>query len=56
MIFNREPVLVLAVLQAAINAAVVFGLELSDEQLLAVNGVVLAVLSFVARQKVTPVP
>lgn len=56
-ILQREPVLLLDLLKAAVLAAVAFGLPLSDGQttaLLGVAGAVLA-LSGVARAAVTPV-
>jgi hypothetical protein len=53
-ILGREPVLVYAVVQAAITLAVTFGLQLSAEQIGAILTASLAVLSFLVRSKVTP--
>lgn len=52
---RREPVLVLAVVQAVIVCGVAFGLELTDAQTAGVLGVTAAVLAIVARSQVTPV-
>lgn len=54
--FGREPVLVLAVVQAALALVIAFGLDLTGEQVAGIVAVSAAVLGFVARQKVTPVP
>jgi hypothetical protein len=54
MIFGREPVLVLAAVQAIVALAVGFGLPLSAEQVSLVVAASAAVLGFVARQQVTP--
>lgn len=53
--FGREPVLWLATLRALIVAGTAFGLDLSAEQTGAIYLVLEAVLSLVARQKVSPV-
>ena len=55
MIWNREPVLFYAVVQAAIVLATSFGLDLSTEQTRAIYMFTLAVLSLVVRHKVSPV-
>ncbi len=55
MIWNREPVLVLAVVQAFLALLVGFGVDLTGEQVALVTAFTAAVLGFVARQKVTPV-
>lgn len=51
--------LIQAVLTAALNVVLAFGLSVSADQVAAINGVVLAisalVLSLVTRSKVTPV-
>lgn len=54
MIFNREPALVLAVVQSLIAAAVSFGLGLSAGQVGALVAVTAALLGVVTRQKVSP--
>jgi len=56
--FNREPAMILAAIQAAIVVAVVFGVDITDDQqeaLLAFAGAVLSLLTGLAiRSKVTP--
>lgn len=52
---RREPVLVVALVQALLVAGVAFGLDLSDVQTAAVLGVTGAALALVARSQVTPV-
>lgn len=54
-IFGREPVLYLALVQAALALAVGFGLNLSPEQIGLVMAFSSAVLGFVARSQVSPV-
>ena len=54
-IFDREPVLFLGVVQAAITLVTAFGLNLDGAQVAAINLVAVAVLSLIARAKVTPV-
>jgi hypothetical protein len=54
-IFGREPVLILAAIQAAIALVAAFGLQLSAEQIAALVAFSAAVLGVIARQKVTPV-
>lgn len=53
---NAEPVMVLAVIQAALALGVSFGLGLSGEQVGAILALTAAILGLIARQKVTPVP
>jgi len=55
MIFNREPVMFLGVLQAVLAMLVAFAFPLSGEQVGAIMAVAAAILSFVARSQVTPV-
>jgi hypothetical protein len=55
MIFNREPVAALAVIQTAVAIFVAFGLKISAEQVGAVTALSAAVLGFIARSRVTPV-
>lgn len=52
---RREPVLVVALVQALLVAGVAFGLHLTDVQAAAVLGVTGAALALVARSQVTPV-
>lgn len=54
MIFDREPVLCLALVQTALALVTSFGLHLSAEQTGAVLAFTAALLGFVARQRVTP--
>jgi hypothetical protein len=51
---KREPVLILAVVQAVVYLVTEFGVDLTDRQQAAILGVVAAVLTLVARQSVTP--
>ncbi len=53
---TNEPVLVLAVVQAALALAVGFGLGWTGEQVALVLALTAALLGFVARRQVTPVP
>ncbi len=54
MIFGREPVLVLAAINAVVALGVSFGLGLSADQTGAISAATAAILGFVARRKVTP--
>jgi len=53
-VFDREPVLWLAALRAAVVLVTAFGLELDAAQIAAVYLFMETVLSLVARQRVTP--
>lgn len=57
---RREPALILAAVQAAIVLAVVFGVDITDDQreaILGFGGAVLALVTGAAiRSQVTPVP
>ena len=53
-ILGREPVMILAVVQAAIALAVAFGLQWTGEQVGLVVAFSAAVLGLIARSKVTP--
>ncbi len=53
-IFDREPVMFMAVIQAGIALAVSFGLNLDGVQTGAIMAFSAAVLGFIARSKVTP--
>jgi hypothetical protein len=53
-ILGREPVLLLAAVQATIALVAAFGLSLSGEQVASITAFAAAVLSVVARSKVTP--
>lgn len=55
MIWNREPAIFFALLAAVLGILAAFGLDLSAEQVAAMNAVLAAVMGFVIRQKVTPV-
>ena len=52
---SQEPVLVLGVVQTALALIVSFGLGLTGEQVGAIVGLSAAILSLIARSKVTPV-
>ncbi len=52
--FGREPVLILAVVQAVLGLIAAFGLDLTAEQVAAVMAVTAALLGFVARSRVSP--
>lgn len=53
--FDREPVLVLGLVQAVIALIAAFGFELSAQQVGAILAVTAAVLGYVTRTQVTPV-
>ena len=54
MIFKREPVLLMALIQAAIALGVSFGLKLSADQVGTIVAFMAAALSFIARTQITP--
>lgn len=54
-IFDREPVLFMAVIQAAIALGAAFGLNLDGVQVAALTAFSAAVLGLIARRKVTPI-
>lgn len=51
---KAEPALVTGLISAVVALAVAFGLHLSGEQTGAISAVVVAILAFVTRSKVTP--
>ena len=53
-LWDTEPVLILGAVQAAIALAVAFGIDLTSEQTATIVAFSAAVLSVVARRKVTP--
>jgi hypothetical protein len=53
-LWNREPALTLAVVAAALNLAVGFGLPVSPEQVALLNALAVAVAGWVVRSRVTP--
>lgn len=55
MIFGREPALIAGFIAIAINLAISFGLKLTGEQVSLLNALVVAGLSLIVRQVVTPV-
>ena len=55
MIFNREPVLIAAAIEAIIMVVIAFSDIMTTEELALVMVAVTAVLSLIARDKVTPV-
>lgn len=54
-VFGREPVLILTALGALIALFVAFGVDFTFEQKTAIDVFAAAVLSLVARSRVTPV-
>ena len=52
---NREPALIIALVQTAIALVVAFGFDLTVEQVGAIVAVSAAILGVVTRSKVTPV-
>lgn len=54
MIWNREPAVFFAVVQAVLMLAVAFGFDLTDVQIAAILTLTSAVLALVVRSKVTP--
>lgn len=55
MIFGREPALIAGFIAIGINLAISFGLKLTAEQVSLMNALVVAGLSLIVRQVVTPV-
>jgi hypothetical protein len=55
VIWKREPVLFLSVVQTVVALAVSFGLDFTAEQVGAITAASAAVLGLVARRAVTPV-
>lgn len=55
-IFGREPVVIVAAVNAIVGLVVGFGLDVSGEQQALIQTAVTAVLAVLARAKVTPNP
>lgn len=55
MLFNREPAMFLAVVQAAIALGIGFGLHITTEQMALILAFTAAVLGLITRSKVTPI-
>lgn len=53
-ILGREPVMVLAVVQAILAVVVAFGLGLTGEQVGVITALAAAILGLIARNKVSP--
>jgi hypothetical protein len=53
--WNREPALILAAVQACLAVAIGFGLNVSPEQLALILAATAAVLGLITRSKVEPV-
>lgn len=53
-LFDREPALFMGVIQSLLAALVIFGVDLSDEQVAALIAVSANVLAFIVRHKVSP--
>lgn len=54
-LWNREPALIVAAVQALVGLAVSFGLDLTGEQVGAIMAATAALLGVIARRKVSPV-
>lgn len=54
MIFKREPVMFLAVVQTLVALVVSFGVDLSTQQVGAITAASAAILGLIARSQVTP--
>lgn len=54
-LFGREPVMVLALAEAVLAAAVGFGLDLSGQQVGLLMAVAVALIGVVTRSRVSPV-
>lgn len=54
--WNREPAVILAAVQAVLALVIAFGLDLTNEQTGAVLAVTAAILGIITRSRVTPVP
>jgi hypothetical protein len=55
-IWGREPVLILGLVNALIALAVGFGVNVTPEQFSLIMVATTAILSFIARQQVSPTP
>ena len=55
MLWNREPALFLAAVNALLAVAVGFGLDVTTEQQALIHAAVSALLGLITRQTVTPV-
>lgn len=53
-LWNREPVMFMAVLQAGLALGLSFGVKLSPEQIGAVMAFAAAVIGFITRSQVSP--
>jgi len=53
-VFGRNPVLILALVQAAVALAVGFGLNLNGQQVALIMGFSAAALGVIANRRVTP--
>jgi hypothetical protein len=53
--FNREPALILAAVQAVLAVAIGFGLDVTPEQLSLILAATAAVLGLITRSRVEPV-
>ncbi len=54
--WNKEPALIIGLVQAAIALTVSFGIELTNEQTGAIMAITAALLALLTRSKVTPAP
>lgn len=53
-LWGREPVAIVATVEAIIMLAIGFGLNITGEQVAMINTALMAVLALIARQQVTP--
>lgn len=53
-LFNREPAMIVALLQAAIALGVSFGLQLTSEQIGTIMAFTAAILGLITRSQVSP--
>lgn len=52
--FNREPVMIAAAIRAILYVAVLYGFDMSPDQMVAIVAAVESVLALITRQQVTP--
>lgn len=52
--FNREPVMIAAAVRAVLYVAVLYGFEMTPDQMVAIIAAVESVLGLITRQQVTP--
>lgn len=55
MLWNREPAVIMGVVQAVLGMALAFGIELSQEQVGSIMAGTAAVMALVVRSQVVPI-